>query len=226
MNIPNIANIPTIYLQIFVLINVFFIGVLTSIAVRHARAHFKNKKNPEPEKHQVESAHQNLNLSPAMKDKLLQASQAHFQIVLNRAAGELQRDLKATTIQLDKQLNRIGTQMITVEMKRYQTSLEELRKKTEAGIGGAQQEVADHQAEIQAKLDERRTELEAQLTEEIEAKKEQLSRQVDTKLSDAVASFLVETMGHEVDLGAQTSYITKMLDEHKDEIIKGVKGEN
>jgi len=66
----------------------------------------------------------------------------------------------------------------------------------------------------------KQAELEAKLKEEIAAEKKQLVQQLDTKLSDAVASFLLETMQHEVDLGSQSAYLTKMLDEHKAELIK------
>jgi hypothetical protein len=48
---------------------------------------------------------------------------------------------------------------------------------------------------------------------------------MDTKLADAVTSFLMETLQHNVDLGAQSAYLTAMLDEHKDELVKGVKHE-
>jgi hypothetical protein len=41
-------------------------------------------------------------------------------------------------------------------------------------------------------------------------------------LGDAVASFLIDTLQHEVDLGAQTNYLIKTLDEHKDELKKEV----
>jgi hypothetical protein len=41
-------------------------------------------------------------------------------------------------------------------------------------------------------------------------------------LADAVASFLIETMQHNVDLGAQSTYLTTMLEEHKTELTKGI----
>jgi len=47
--------------------------------------------------------------------------------------------------------------------------------------------------------------------------------QIDTKLTDAVTSFLNETLQHNVDLGSQTDYIIGMLEEHKDTIAKEIR---
>ena len=60
------------------------------------------------------------------------------------------------------------------------------------------------------------------MTAEITAEKEVLIKLANAKLADAVASFLIETLGHNVDLGAQSAYLTEMLEEHKDEILKGI----
>ena len=60
---------------------------------------------------------------------------------------------------------------------------------------------------------------------ELEAQKAQLIAQIDTKLADSVVAFLVETLQHDVDLGAQTQYLTKMLDEHKADFSGKVKDE-
>ena len=57
------------------------------------------------------------------------------------------------------------------------------------------------------------------------AEKQQLIAQIDTKLADAVTSFLVETLGHNVDLGAQSDYLISVLDEHKAEFTKRVTDE-
>ena len=121
-------------------------------------------------------------------------------------------------------------------MKRYHESLDELRRQTEATIGSAQAEIIAHQADLTAKLSDRqaeleaalgirRVELEAKMTDELATEKQLLAQQVDTKLGDAVASFLAETLQHNVDLGAQSAYLTAMLDEHKAELIKGVRDE-
>lgn len=214
----------SILLQSFLLLNIFVMGILVSIAVRHAYAHFRPQSH-DAEKPQLHTQAQSIHLPPAVKERLLQASQAHFQAVLDRSVTDLQHDLKTTAFHLNNQLGKLGTDIISDEMKRYHASLEQLRKQAEATITSAQTEIALHQAELKSMLTERQIELEAKLTEEIAAEKQRLIQDIDTKLADAVASFLVETLQHDVDLGAQSAYLTSMLEEHKAELKKGIADE-
>lgn len=212
----------SIYLQAFLLVNIFIMGILFSIAVRHAVAHFRPSQPDEvAPRHATQSAAQ-AHLPPAIKERLLTASQAHFQAVLNRSALELQHDLKTTAFHLNKQLAKLGGEIISDEMKRYHTSLDQLRKQAENSIFSAQTEIAVHQAEIKAKLAERQAELEAKMTADITEQKKLLIQNIDTKLSDAVASFLTETLQHNVDLGSQAAYLTAVLEENKAELVKGI----
>lgn len=210
------------FLQIFLLLNVFLIGALTAVAIRHALAHFR------PAPHEVEKPHTpppSAHLPPAVREQLLHAAKANFQVVLERSANELQHDLTSTAAQLNKQLEKLGTKIIDEEMERYHTTLDVLRKQAETTINTAQSDVTQHQTDIQAKLVEHQAKLEADLTAKMTAEHEQLMQQIDTKLADAVTSFLFETLQHNVDLGAQSTYLTAMLEEHKDELVQGVKGE-
>jgi hypothetical protein len=199
------------YLQIFLLINVFLMGVLVAIAVRHAYAHFR------PDHHDIEkprSTKQDVRLPPTVRKRLLETSEANFQTVLERSAAQLQRDLEVTEVQLNKRLEKLGTAVVGDEMDRYRAELDQLRKHAETTIVGAQAEIAEHQTELKAKL-----------AEEMVAEKQRLVQQMDMKLADAVASFLIETLPHNVDLGAQSAYLMAMLEEHKAELTKGVTDE-
>jgi Na+/phosphate symporter len=211
------------FLQIFLMVNVFLIGAFTAVAIRHAYAHFRPAHHDEekPVHHPAPTAH----LPPAVREQLLRAAQTNFQTVLERSAAQLQHDLQSTTIQLNKQLEKIGTKIIDDETERYHTSLTQLRNNAETTITSAQSEVAQHQAELMAKLAEQQIKLEAELAEKMASEQQRLIQQMDTKLADAVASFLTETLQHNVDLGAQSAYLTAMLDEHKDELVNGVKNE-
>lgn len=211
------------FLQIFLLVNVFLIGIVTAIAVRHAYAHFKpHTHDAEHPRHTTAPQTQ---LSPEIKARLMKAAEAKLEAALERSSIQFEKSLQETTIRLDRQLERLGSKVINDEMIRYNKALEDLQAHTQLSIGGAQGEIAKHQEDLKAKLAERQAELEVQLSQEMEIKKDQLARDLDTKLADAVASFLIETLGHDVDLGAQNAYLTKMLDEHKDEITKGIKSE-
>lgn len=212
----------SLFLQIFLLVNVFLIGALAAVAVRHALAHFK------PHTHDAEKArpaHPTVQLSPAVKERLMKDAEVKLQAVLDRSVTQLERNLTETSGRLDRQLERMGSKIISDEMARYNKALDELQARTQISISGAQAEITQHQDDLKAKLAERQAELEAKLADDMAVEKARLIAELDTKLGDAVTSFLLETMAHEVDLGAQNAYLIKMLNEHKDEITKGVKDE-
>ena len=199
----------TTFLQLFLLLDVFFMGALAATAARHAYAHFRP---PPPEKPPSPSA--NTHLPAAVRERLLQASQANFQAVLDHSAAELQHDLETTSVRINKLLEQLGTNIVGNELENYRLELTQLRKKAEVGMGAIKAEVAKHQAEIQAKL-----------AHEMELEKQRLVQQIDTKLADAVGSFLIETLQHNIDLGAQSPYLTSMLEEHKTDFVKEVADE-
>lgn len=210
------------YLQILLYVNIFFIGVIAVFAVQHAIAHFRHHSE-EPKAHEPQPP--KLNLPQDVKEHLLEASKEHFEKILNKSADELEKDLKQTVAVLNERLTKMGTEIVNDEMRRYRMDLDSLRKQTEANISNAQTEINQHQTDLKSKIDAKRTELEANLEKEIAAEKQSLIAQIDTKVSDAVTSFLLETLGHNVDLGAQSEYLLSVLEEHKAELIKGLDDE-
>jgi len=201
------------FLQLFLLANVFFMGVLTTIAIRHAYAHFRPHSHDAEKSHHLPAAVKSP-LPPEIKEKLLQESQAKFQTALDRSAEELLHDLKATSVEMNKQLEKLGSEVAERETKHYEAILEELRKQTEAALNNTQTEMSGHHEELKTKL-----------SEKVAAEQQRLIQQIDTKLADAVASFLEETLQHNVDLGSQSSYLTAMLEEHKDDFKREVADE-
>lgn len=197
------------FLQIFLLINVFIIGVFSAIGVRHAWAHFHPQQN-KPVKPVVQPTH----LPPEVKEQMLAKAEADFKAVLEKATSELKEDLEGTTEGLNKELSKLGDDVVKSETERYHTMLETLRTQAETVITTSQAEITDHQTDIKTKLDEN-----------ITAEKQRLVAQIDTKLGDAVMSFLTESLQHNIDLGAQIPYMLANLEEHKAELIKGVSDE-
>lgn len=200
------------FLQIFLLIDVFFVGVLAVIAVQHATAHFRPHKNPDNP--QLTATPSKDYVSPMMRERLAKESEARFQDALNRSAAELQTSLGSTAGQLDQLLKQLGAEIVGNELERYRTELGQLRTQAQADMGAIKTEVEAHKAE-----------LETQLQQELAAEKQRLVQQLDTKLADAVSSFLLETLQHNIDLGAQETYLKSMLDEHKADFIQEVADE-
>ncbi|HEX5456540.1 MAG TPA: hypothetical protein VFW77_04200 [Candidatus Saccharimonadales bacterium] len=197
-------------LQIILVINALLIGILGTIAARHAYAHFKPEHDAE--KHKPK---QDMHLPSAVREKLLEEAQADFHLMLRRSVKELEKDLQDTTAKIHGTLEKEGNETITHQIKLYRDKLAQLQQQTEANISAIGQDLSSHQNTLKAKL-----------AEEMEAEKKRLLQQIDTKLADAVGSFLTETLQHNIDLGAQSEYLKKMLEEHKAEIAKEVANEN
>jgi F0F1-type ATP synthase membrane subunit b/b' len=213
-------------LQVFLVINVFIVGALSVLAVQYALAHYR----PKPaEADKPKPLVPEIRLSASAKQRLLQAAQADIQAVMERSTADLQHDLKLTTNKLNQAISMIGTEIVGNEMERYRLQLEAVRKQAESALHGAQDDIQKHQDQLKATVEEERAALRAKLREEVEAEKQrkvaeiqtakdELLRRMDTRLADAVASFLVDTLGHDVDLGAQNKYLLAMLEEHKDDL--------
>lgn len=196
-------------LQLFLALNLFVMGILATIAWRHAYAHFR------PHRHEPERPHtppsREVHLSPEVRERLLKTAEANFKAALDTSASKLHHELDDTSVQLNKLVEHMGAEIVGNELERYRKELIGLRQKAEAGMAGIKDEVAKHEEEIKAKM-----------AQEVEAEKLRLIKQIDTKLADAVASFLLDTLQHNVDLGAQSAYLTSLLEEHKADFSKEV----
>ena len=214
-------------LQIFLLINAFLIGVAVTLAIHFWLAHRHAQK---PTKQQA------VPLPAATREKLVKQAEENFQGIVNRSALQLQHDLGATGSQLNKLLEKFGTEVLDDEMKLFRSNVADIRAATQSALAGAQDEIttqqtailqslATRQTELDAKLAARQTELEGQLEAGLAEEKARLTEQLQHKLNDAVLAFLLETLGHEADLGAQADYLIATLDANKEQLIKGVNGE-
>lgn len=206
-------------LQVFLLINVFGAGILVPIAIRHAYAHFKKDTHKERIEPSVE-------LSPQVKEEMIQVAKDRFSKTIDHSAKQLEGALDATSSKLSVQLDKLGADIVSNEMKRYRTSVEALQVQTENNLSNASSEIAKHQAELKSKIDDHQKDLEEKMKIELEQEKQMLISQIDTKIADAVTSFLVETLQHNVDIGAQTEYIIATLEEHKSDLKKEVSDED
>ena len=199
-----------IFLQIFLLVNVFLIGVGVAVGARHALAHFR----PHPEEKKVRDAERTVRLSAQTRAQLIKEAEDTYRGVLTKTTNALVGDLEQTAAKLNKDLGELGSKIVTDKLTRFNATLEEIHATTAQTSKLAVEDISAYQAQAKEKMQA-----------ELEAQKAQLIAQIDTKLADSVVAFLVETLQHDVDLGAQTQYLTKMLDEHKADFSGKVKDE-
>lgn len=197
----------TTFLQIFVLVDVLLIGILAPFAYRHGRAHFKPQEHTQPEPEPAE-------LPEKVKERLLKDSETKFEATIAHSINHLQHNLDGTTTDINNLIRRLAVDIVGKEIEQYREDLAKLHTQAEKELGGFKDSMEEHKAELNEKL-----------AKELDVEKQRLMKQIDTRLGDAVSSFLLETLKHNVDLGSQTAYLMAMLEEHKAEFIKEVDDE-
>jgi len=131
--------------------------------------------------------------------------------VMQHSAVQFQQDLQTPAERINDLVKRLATVIVSDELERYRLDLTRLHNQAEIDISGIKKELGTHESELKAKV-----------AQELEAEKKQLIKQIDTKLADAVESFLLETLQHNIDLGSQTPYLIAVLEEHKADFAKEV----
>jgi hypothetical protein len=214
--------------QIIIAANAFLLGAVLVLAVQHARAHFRGEK---PELTAQKGA-----VAPQLRQQLLAQAQERYNTVVAKSAETLASNLNQTTAELTQTLTEVGTNILEQETKAFGEKLTSLRQTSESMIDGANGTIAQQKAQVEAEIAQYKMQLEqdmaARLNQkeqmmaaELTAQKQQLIAALDSKLTDTISAFLAETLGNEVDLGAQAPYLVAMLEERKAELIDGVNRE-
>ena len=216
------------FLEIFLVVNALLIGVVATLAVQYGLAHRRSTKQPK-------ASQQNVPVPAAVRERIAKQAEENFQGIVNRSALQLQRDLGATGTQLNKLLEKFGSEVLDDEMRLFRDNVADIRATTQGALSGAQDQIAvqqkaileslaTRQADLDAKLSQRQTELEADLEQSCATQKVALVTRLTDKMNDAVLAFLLETLGHEVDLGAQADYLVATLEANKAELLETAVG--
>lgn len=173
----------------------------------------------EIEKHQLE-----------LRAKLAER-QAEMDAELIKQQSELEAKLAARTAEAEAAFKAKQAEY-AAQQAELEATLNEQKLHLKSTIAEREAKLADQQAEMDAELleaqkkqSEKQAQFEAKLEQEMIAKRQKIAEQIDTKVGDAIPTFLSETLGQNVDLGAQTSYLLETLEEHKDELKKAATDE-
>jgi hypothetical protein len=142
---------------------------------------------------------------------MISIAENRFHDMVKRTTEDMEHDLKETTVKLNNVIDKLGSDMARDEMNRYKEVLEELRTQATVGLSSMSRDVTQHKQSLKVELDAL-----------AEMEKRQISQDMDARLADIVASFLIETMQHNIDLGAQGPYLKETLEAHKQELIDAV----
>ncbi|MDB5178202.1 MAG: hypothetical protein JWN01_145 [Patescibacteria group bacterium] len=164
--------------------------------------------------HEYEAKPTSVHVSEPTVAQLETSLKAAYEAKIEEATGTFGTDLQTTSERLSEQVSRLTTTVIEEELEAYQQTLEEVRHVATQAMEQIHQAVEHQRVEL-------RQGMEAELVEE----KKQLAAKFDAKLGDVVSSYISESLGSGVDLGAQMQFILQSLEKHKDEIRKDLIGD-
>jgi hypothetical protein len=131
--------------------------------------------------------------------------------VANEAGARFKESLENAVDQLSVKISDMASNTLSGEFEKYQISLQALRDQS-----------IEEFSKLQKELDTRRTQLTEHLDKVIQTEGEKRLGSLDARMNDVISSYLIESLGNQVDLGAQSAYIFETLEKHKDEIKKDI----
>jgi hypothetical protein len=139
---------------------------------------------------------------------------AAYEAKIGEATQAFGTDLLGTSKKLSEQVSRLTTRVIEEELEAYQKTLEEVRQVATKAM-----------EQIHEAVDHQRVELRQGMEAELASEKKLLADKFDAKMGDVVASYISESLGSGVDLGAQMQFILQSLEAHKEDIRKDLIGD-
>jgi hypothetical protein len=139
---------------------------------------------------------------------------AAYEGKIGEATQTFGKDLEDTSKRLSEQVSRLTTTVIEEELEAYQKTLEEVRKVATQAM-----------EQIHEAVEHQRVELRQGMEAELASEKKLLADKFDAKMGDVIASYISESLGSGVDLGAQMQFILQSLEAHKADIRKDLLGE-
>jgi hypothetical protein len=127
--------------------------------------------------------------------EIQKVAKEQLQSAAQDAAERLQKSLNNSVDQVAANINDTLSTNLTAEFEKYQVSLSALRDQT-----------IDQFSKIQQELDHRRLELVEHLDRQVAGEQEKRLAHFNDRINDVVTSYIAESLGNQVDLGAQTDY--------------------
>lgn len=192
-----------LWLQLFILANVFLVGVVGTVAVMHYRAHLR------PEEPTKKKALPMLPLDT--RQRLIEEAEDDYAKVLHKSTVAFEKDLESTSTHLSEQLAKIGTAIVNDEMTRYKSELAQIRDETAKKIGSSSAEIETHQTELRSQLTERQAEMDAKLAEhqtELEQKLAERTAELEREFAELQARYAKKQAELEAQLAQQETELT------------------
>lgn len=194
-------------LQLALILGLIVMGVINAASLVWASyLDHKLRGRPVPKHYDVHV--EGTKVFPEMDMQTVEAKAEQLLVqAVGNAANKLQVSMDATAETMAKHIQDTTNH----ELEKYHVNLQALSEQSALSFSKLQDEVNTRRAELMKQLDE---EIRTEHTKRMDA--------FNAKLNDVVASYLSESLGSQVDLGAEATYIFEVLETHKEDIKRDV----
>jgi len=197
----------TLWLQIIILINVFLVGVVGTVAIMHYRAHIRPeepaaKRKPMPM------------LPLDVRQRLIEEAEDGYERVLRKSTASFESDLESTASDLSGQLAKIGTTIVNDEMNRYKSELATMRDETTKRMGSSSAEIETHHEQLRTQLVEKQAAMDAKLADhqaELEQKLAVRSSELEQEFTELQARYAKKQADLEAQLAQQEAELSSTV---------------
>ena len=146
------------------------------------------------------------------REELRNRGRLHFEKIIGENAMFLQQDLRLTTSQLNEYMKGEITKKLQEEFVKYEQS-----------ITDAKQLAIDSITKTNVAIEEQRKMLSRQISEESTKQKERLIKQFEANMAEIINHYVLQAIGHQIDLTDQLDYILNELETNKQAIVEDMK---
>lgn len=198
-------------LQLILILGLVVMAVINALCLIwaiHLNGQLHRRPSPKVYEVKVDAAQVLADVDMSEIEKIAKQQLSH---VANDAGARFKESLDNAVDQLSVRITDMAGTSLSGEFEKYQISLQALRDQS-----------IQEFSKLQKELDDRRTQLTEHLDRVIQTEGEKRLGALDTRMNDIISSYLVESLGAQVDLGAQSAYIFETLEEHKGEIKRDI----
>lgn len=198
-------------LQIVLVVGLIAMVVINALSLVWAmRLNSQLRSRPSPKVYEVKVDAEKV-LADIDMSEVEKLAKQQLSKVADEAGARFKESLNNAVDQLSVRISDMASNSLTGEFEKYQVSLQALRDQS-----------IQEFSKLQKELDDRRTQLVEHLDKIIQTEGEKRFATFDQRMNDVVSSYLVESLGTQVDLGAQSAYIFETLEKHKDEMKRDI----
>lgn len=148
-------------------------------------------------------------------DELQKQATSEMSETIQQASELFQKNLTVQALKINDELEGLAGQRLRKQVEDFGAVLDGLTTTASASV-----------AQLESLIDARRKALEASMTTQVLDEKQRTLDRFYSRLGDMVASYVIQSLGNEIDLSGQLPFVLKVLEENKELIKRDLLSDN